>query len=474
MEFLALGETDDIAASCHYLDLQGTGILLDAGVDPRTDGSDSLPSFDLVHRSDDRFVDHAFVTHAHHDHMGSVPVLYREFPHVITHMTDATRRLLEFLLPASARLQARRVREGSSKADPLFTEKEVEPLSDLYLTHALQKPFDVTGLKGDVPVKAQFYTAGHILGGVGVELTVDPDNDATRIFYTSDTKLSAQSILPGAQYPDETDVLILESTLGNDEEAAQTSRGEEMKKFTEALQRTLNRGGTALIPVFVMGRAQETLAVLDRLKRQNKIDEDVPIYTAGSMRAIADLYDQTRTSTPRVDSNFRVFGVDQKRLPRSTSRKEEALQGPSIHVLSSGMMFEPTLSNRIGRRIIDDPKNAVLLVGYSKEGSPAARLFDAAQNGSESSEVVLNPETGAQPVRCTVERFRFSGHSNRHELLQVVEHMAPREVILVHGEPDARDWMEEHIRAIDDSITVHQPKGGVPIDLLNERSDVSA
>ncbi len=52
--------------------------------------------------------------------------------------------------------------------------------------------------------------------------------------------------------------------------------------------------------------------------------------------------------------------------------------------------------------------------------------------------------------------------------------MAPREVILVHGEPDARDWMEEHIRAIDDSITVHQPKGGVPIDLLNERSDVSA
>ena len=464
MEFIALGDTDDIAASCHYLGLNGTGLLLDAGVDPREDGSDSLPRFDLIHRSDDRFVDHAFVTHAHHDHMGGVPVLYREFPHIMTHMTDATKRLLEFLLPASARLQARRVREGSTQADPLFTESEVEPLSDLYLTHALQKPFKVTGLKGQTEITAQFYTAGHILGGVGVELTAGDGPDAKRVFYTSDTKLTNQSILPGANYPDSTDVLILESTAGNDPDAAQTSREQELEKFTEALQTTLERGGTALIPVFVMGRAQETLAVLDRLKREGKIDDEVPIYTAGSMRAIADLYDQTRTSTPRVDSDFRVFGVDQKRLPRGEKRTAEALDGPAIHVLSSGMMFEPTLSNRIGRRLVEDPDNAILMVGYSKEGSPSARLLEAAQSGN-GTEVVLNPEQGPQPVRCLVDDFRFSGHSNRDELLEVVRRLSPSEVVLVHGEPDARTWMAEQITEIDDTITVHKPEGGVPVEL---------
>ncbi len=464
MEFVALGDTDDIAASCHYLGLNGTGLLLDAGVDPRKDGAASLPRFDLIHNADDRFVDHAFVTHAHHDHMGAVPVLYREFPHIITHMTDATKRLLEFLLPASARLQARRVREGSTQADPIFTEAEVKPLSDLYLTHPLQKPFKVTGLGGTSEVTAQFYTAGHILGGVGVELTVGEDDDAPRIFYTSDTKLTAQSILPGATYPDSTDVLILESTAGNDPEAAATNRDKELAKFTETLQTTLERGGTALIPVFVMGRAQETLAVLDRLKREGKIDAEVPIYTAGSMRAIADLYDQTRTSTPRVDSDFRVFGVDQKRLPRGEKRTAEALDGPAIHVLSSGMMFEPTLSNRIGRRLVEDPDNAILMVGYSKEGSPSARLLEAAQSGN-GTEVVLNPEQGPQPVRCLVDDFRFSGHSNRDELLEVVRRLDPSEVVLVHGEPEARTWMAEHIAEIDDTITVHQPEGGVPIEL---------
>ncbi|MES3630985.1 MAG: MBL fold metallo-hydrolase [Longimonas sp.] len=464
MEFVALGDTDDIAASCHYLGINGTGLLLDAGVDPRKEGKESLPNFDLVHNAADRFVDHAFVTHAHHDHMGAVPVLYREFPHIMTHMTDATRRLLEFLLPASARLQRRRVREGSTQADPLFTEDEVDPLGHLYLTHDLQKPFKVTGLKGNTEITARFYTAGHILGGVGVELTIGDGDDAKRVFYTSDTKLTAQSILPGANYPDTADVLILESTAGNDPEAAETSRPEELEKFTATLQETLERGGTALIPVFVMGRAQETLAVIDRLKHEGKIDDDVPVYTAGSMRAIADLYDQTRTSTPRVDSDFRVFGVDQKRLPRSEKRKAKALEGPAIHVLSSGMMFEPTLSNLIGRRLVEDEKNAILMVGYSKEGSPAARLLEAAEQGN-GTEVVLNPDHGPQSVRCTVDDFRFSGHSNRDELLEVVKRMAPREVILVHGEPDARAWMAEHITQIDDTITVHQPEGGVPVEL---------
>lgn len=464
MEFIALGDTEDISASCHFIRVNGTGLVLDAGLDPERDGHDALPRFDIVHRHPDRYVDHALVTHAHHDHIGSLPVLFREFPHVLAHMTDATRRLLEFLLPASARLQRRQLREGSIDHDPLFTEDDIEMHSHLYMTHDLEREFDITGVRGTTPIKARFYSAGHILGSVGVELTFEEDGRTRRVFYTSDTNTRPQSIISGGAYPESTDILILESTLGADEEAAQTSRGKEMRRFTEALQTVLGRDGVALIPVFVMGRAQETLAVIGDLKERGKIDADVPVYTAGSMRAIADIYDKTRQTTPRRDPDFRVFDVDQRRLPRSDEGHKKAMTGPSIIVVSSGMMFEPTLSNLLARRLIEDEKNGVLLVGYSKEDSPAQRLLDAAEEGP-GTEVELVEGGDRQPVNCTVGRYRFSGHSHRRDLLGLVGRLSPEHVILVHGDTEARTWMAEQIEAEHPGVHIHLPEWAESIEL---------
>ena len=439
MDFIALGDTDDVAASCHYLQIDGSGIVLDAGVDPRREGRASLPAFDVVH-------------------IGSLPVLIDQFPHVNAHMTDATKQLLEFLLPASARLQRRRIEQGETDADPLFTEDELSFHSHMYLTHDLQSSFDVTGLAGTEDVRATFYTAGHILGSVGVEVAFQEDGRERTLFYTSDTNMQPQSILPGGEYPDSTDVLVLESTLGNDVEAERTSRPKEVARLTETLQEVLERGGTALIPVFVMGRAQETLAVLGAMKEKGEIDPEVPIYTAGSMRAIADLYDQTRLSTPRIDSDFRVFDVDQKRVPRSSDGKDDAFEGPCICVVSSGMMFEPTLSNVLARRIVEDEKNGILLVGYCKEGTPADRLLKAKERGPGSG-VLLHPERGPQPLRCTVEKFRLTGHSNRRDLLSIARNLDPEHVILVHGEPAARDWMAKNLQSQMPHVTIHVPNG---------------
>jgi Cft2 family RNA processing exonuclease len=465
MEFIALGDTEDVAASAHFLDIGGTGLVLDAGTDPRREGRASLPRYDLIHDHPDHYIDHAIVTHAHHDHMGSLPVLVREFPHALVHMTDATRRLLEFLLPASARLQKKRLEQGETDEDPLFTEDELSFHSHIYLTHELAEDFDVTGV-GGAPVQGRFYTAGHILGSVGVELRFEEAGKERSVFYTSDTNLQAQSIIPGGQYPASTDVLILESTLGNDEEAEQTSRPEEVDRFKTTLAEVIDRGGTAVVPVFVMGRAQETLALLGRLKDEGVIGREVPVYTAGSMRAVADLYDKTRTSTPRIDPEFRVFDVDQDRVPYGDKAKRDLLNGPGIFVVSSGMMFEPTLSNKLARRIVENEEDAVLLVGYAKEGTPARRLQEAAEEEEGTgSGVMLADGYGPQPVNCTVERFRFSGHSNRRDLLSLVDRMQPETVLLVHGETEAREWMAEHIRADHPAVDVHLPAGGEPIEV---------
>ncbi|MFQ5568130.1 MAG: MBL fold metallo-hydrolase RNA specificity domain-containing protein [Rhodothermales bacterium] len=464
MIFMALGDTDAIGASCHFLKVEGTGLVLDAGADPDEEGLASLPQFDVIHANPGWYVDHAIITHAHHDHIGALPVLVEHFPHVLVHMTRATRDLAEFVLPASARLQRRRLREGSSVHQPLFDEEQLEVLNYLYLTHELEASFDVTGLRTTSPVTARFYYSGHILGSAGVLLTFEEEGRERRVFYSSDTNLRHQSIIPGGHYPESpVDVLIMESTMGADPEAELTTRRTEEHKFQEALLRVVERGGTVLVPVFALGRAQETLALIDRFKQRGLLPEDVPVYTAGGMRAIADVYDRTRYVTPRLNPDFQVYEVDQRRMPRTYTAKRNALEGPSIHVVSSGMMFEGSLSNWVAQRLVEDEKNAIFLVGFSKEDAPADRLLSAAQN--DAREVVLDADIGAQPLRCEVERFRFSGHSHRRDLIQLVEKLNPKKVILVHGEGGAREWMADNIQFFYPEIDVFMPEAGVPLDV---------
>lgn len=465
MLFVPLGKTEDIGASCFFMLIEGTGLVVDVGSDPEEDGPAALPDFQRVRSRSDWYVDHAIVTHAHHDHIGSLPILMQQFPHALVHMTRATRELAEFVLPASARLQQRKLREGSSIYEPLFTEEELEVYNYLYLTHDLETDFDVTGLRGETPLTARFYNAGHILGAAGVLLQFEEDDQERRVFYTGDTSLTAQTIIRGGSYPEPpVDVLFLESTLAADPDAERTTRRAEEDKLAEGLKQVLGRGGVALIPVFALGRAQEILALIHRFKKRGLVPSDVPVYTAGSMRAFAEIYDNTRLHTPRLDPSFKVYDVEQRRLPRNPKALRKALQGPAIHVLASGMMFERTNSNRLAQRLIEDEKNAVFLVGFSQEDSPAGRLLAAVKENPEP-EVALDEAVGPQPVRCDVHRLRFSGHSHRRDLLKLVERFQPRKIVLMHGETEARRWMRDNIQFFHPDIEVVVPGRGDVIEI---------
>ncbi len=465
MLFVPLGDTDDIGASCHYLKVGDTGIVLDVGLHPEADGPAGLPQFDLLQNRPDWHVDHALITHAHHDHMGSLPVFMQRMPHAQIHMTRPTQFLLDMLLPASARLQKRKMLEGSSLHAPLFTKEQAEALSFIYQAWDLDTPFELPGRNGHLPVEATFYHAGHVLGAAGVLLKFQENGKERTCFYTSDTNLRPQTIHPGGQYPEgPVDVLLLESTLGADPDAELISRRTQEKALGEAIERVLARGGSVLLPVFALGRAQEIVALIDRFKQNGVIPEDTPVYTTGSMRGIADVYDRTRHLSPRIDPKFEVYGVSQKRLPRNQARIGEVLETSAIHVAASGMMFERTLSNRMAHRIIEDPKHGVFFVGFMKEDSPGYRLLEARQKG-EGTEVTLAPMYGPQQVRCDVDRFRLSGHSHRRDLIQLVELMKPRKIALIHGEPPAREWMADNIRFFYPDIEIIQPEQGQAVEL---------
>ncbi len=465
MLFTTLGETEEIGASCHYLLMDETGILLDAGADPEKEGLDSMPDLEVIADHPDWPLDHVVVSHAHHDHLGALPLVTKTFPHAHIHMSAATRQLADILLPASARLQRRKLKEGSTTVNPLFDEDDVEASSYVYQAHPLEEEFDISGLNALYDVTAEFFDAGHVLGSLGVMLRWEEGGKLRKLFYTGDTGSRNQTIIPGAAYPDEkVDILLLESTLGADPIAETVTRRSEEKRLGEEMAKVLKRGGTILMPVFALGRGQEMIALIDRYKRRGIIPEDVPVYTAGMMRAIADLYDKTRLNTPRLNDEFQVYGVSQQRLPRSQSALNEVLKKPGIMAVGSGMMFERTISNKIAQQLIGNPKNAVFLVGFAREDSPADRLLQAKEMEGDV-DVVLSNAKGPQPMRCTVDRFRFSGHSNRRELLKLVEHFEPEKVVLVHGEAKAKEWMADNIRYFHPDVEVHVPAEGETLEL---------
>lgn len=464
MRFISLGTSERIGASCHYLDLDGTGIFLDSGSDPEREGAESLPDFGMIREADGWPVDHLIVSHAHHDHMGSVPVLIREYPRIRVHMTSPTRSLIEKLLPNSARLQQRKIREGSSNAHPTFAVDEAEAISHLYEAHDWDTwvPLEGRGARSDVQMR--FLDSGHVLGATSVELKYEKNGRPFRVYYSGDVSLTPQTILEGGVVPEPgVDVMIMECTLGADEEAPLMNRADAERDLGIALKRVLDRDGVALIPVFALGRAQEVIALIDRYIGQGLIDPETPIYTAGTMRAIADIYDKTRHITRRVDSGFEVYDVPQRRIPKSATGLRNALDVPGIFVVSSGMLFERTLSNRIAQEIISDARHAILLVGYAVEGSPAATLVEAVEQSK--STVTISKKAGAQDLNCEVEKFRLTGHSHREDLLELVDEVQPRNLLLVHGEPDARMWIANQVESMDNSIRILMPEESKLVEL---------
>ena len=466
ISFMSLGASDDIGASCHYLNINGTGLLLDVGQNPDKDGPEGLPEYPLLLAHEDFGVDFALLSHAHHDHIGSIPIMLRLFPHVPIYMTSVTATLLDLLLPSSARLQQKRLKEAFNTGyQPLFNMEEAVGAAYRYKTQLLNKPFTLKGVAGTTPIQTTFYHAGHVLGAVGTLLQTEKDGKPFSVFYTSDVNIRAQSIQPGADFPEHpVDVLIMESTLGADETAELTTRKLEEEKFLDLVKKTLARGGSMLIPVFALGRSQEVLALFGKFFKQKKLKPTFPIYTVGGMRGIADVFDKTRFSTPRLDETFEVYSVQQKRLPKNRSRLPEVLTEPSVLLLSSGMLFPNTPSNDVAQEMVSNEKNSVALVGFAKPGCPAHTLLETRKLGKGHS-VQLDERKESVQVNCDVERFKFSGHSNRQELLQIVEKLKPKTVLLVHGEQEARIWLKEAIELYYPETTVILPETGKTIEL---------
>jgi cleavage and polyadenylation specificity factor subunit 3 len=448
--FIPLGGAGEIGANSYYLNVSGTGIIIDCGMHPQKTGAEALPDFDLLKNED---VDYVLISHAHQDHLSGLPFLVQRHPYVKIIATPQTRALAELTLHDAVSILSRQVDEDELK---IYSHNEIDLLIQSIEYRALGETFEIKGYNHDDkdPIMITFHDAGHILGSASIMI----EYKESRIFYTGDINLKPQSWMQGALLPKtRVDTLLIETTYGATDSAAINTWNKEAERFASAANKIINEGGSILIPVFSLGKMQEILKMIWQLMEKGRLVK-VDIYSGGIARKISRAYDYNRYVVNCDDPEFELSEIPQKDL-YEVENLQEFFTHPCIVLASSGMMIEGTASFRLANGWLAQKNSAIFSVGYMEKETPGF-VISSAQRGMKIRLSKLSEET---EVKCTIKSFRFSAHSLREDLLKVVDKLNPGNVILIHGDPPAIDWVGASILKRDKNRKVYAAEPGKEI-----------
>ena len=426
IEFLPLGGAGEIGANSYYLDLDGLGVILDCGMHPQKTGLDSLPKFYLLN---DKPTDYVLISHAHQDHLNALPFLIKRFPHLKIITTPQTRAVAELTFNNAISILKRQV-DGSEFE--IYTRDEVDLLIKSINYKSYNEKFTLNSFSSTSQAEVEFFDAGHIIGSAGILIRYNNK----KIFFTGDIKLSSQTLLPRATLPNgKIDLLITETTYGATDSSGINDWEKEAERFITSINKIINKGGSVLIPVFALGKMQEMLSTIWLMMQRNKIAK-VDIYTAGIGNKISRVYDYNRFVVNRNEKELVLHEIPQKNL-NEIKDTDEVFKFPSIVLASSGMMIENTNSYYFAKRWFQKKGSAIFTVGYMDSSTPGFIIA----NARKGDKIQLNQNDKKVEVKCEINNFRFSSHSKREELLSLVKLLNPQNVILVHGDIEAIDWM---------------------------------
>ena len=417
-----LGGARQVGRSCVLIQTPESKILLDCGINVASDKEPypilTAPEFDI------KSLDAVIVSHAHLDHSGFIPYLYKYGYEGPVYCTAPTRDVMSLL-----QLDCIGVSHAQAK-NPPYSSNDVQET----VKHTITLEYGVvTDITPDV--RLTFYNAGHILGAALVHLHLG--EGWHNILYTGDYKCKPTQLLDGAHksFP-RVETLMTEATYGGPNDIMEPRKQCEDKLGTIILD-TIKRGGKVLVPVLGVGRAQEVMLVVEELVRKNKLK--IPVYIDGmvwDITAIHNMYPGFLNS----DVRRRIFHEGQdpflspafKQVGSAKERQAVLDGGPCVILATSGMLVGGPSVTYLSE-LAQSKKNSLVFVSYQGEGSLGAKI----QRGEKRFMVETNVGNKNVELAMDVNTIAgLSGHSDKNELISYVHLMkpTPRRIITMHGE----------------------------------------
>ncbi len=416
-----LGAFREIGRSCMLVDTPLSKVMMDCGINPGNK-DDPYPYLDALNFPLSE-LDALVISHAHMDHQGFAPYLYRMGYRGPLYCTEPTRDLMVLLQFDYVDVA---LKQG---VEPPYTEKDVKEL----LKHVIVRDYrETTDITSDMRVT--FFNASHILGSSSVHLHVG--DGGHNIVYSADMKYGFTRLFDpmDLNYP-RVETLILESTYGGENDI-QPPREQDDMKLLKIIQDTLKKDGNVLIPVFAIGRGQEVTLVIEDLYRKGLLPE-AKVYVDGLTReasAIHTAYPEylKQNIQRRILSNDSPFTSPLFHLVSGKDRDQVLKDGKAIILASSGML-NGGASLDYFYRMADDERNALVFTGYQGDGTLGRKLQGGIRNipvaGADGRTKELN-------VKLRVESLEgYSGHSDRNQLVSYIRNInpKPKRIIIDHG-----------------------------------------
>ena len=428
------GAARTVTGSMHVLHINGRCVLLDCGLfqGHRDEANQRNRTFPFEPAS----IDAVILSHAHIDHSGNLPGLVKQGYKGPIYCTPATRDLCSVMLPDSGFIQekdAEFVNKKNQKRhepsiEPIYTSHDAVAAMEYFQSIPYDRDFDV------VPgLTAKFVDAGHILGSASVRLTYG-NNGSTKTFgFTGDIGRWNMPIIRDPVFMGDVETLITESTYGG----ILHDPPEDMEQqLSEILNRTFARGGKAIIPAFSVGRTQDLIFSLSKLRESGRlaavpvyVDSPLAINATDIFKKHAECFDDEMRQL--ILQHHDPFGLSQLYYVRTAeeSKKLNDLKEPCIIMAASGMCEAGRILHHLANNI-GDPRNTILIVGYQAENTLGKRLVD------QWEEVKIFGDIYERKADVAVMNS-FSAHADGNELLKYIGQFNKsqlQKIFLVHGE----------------------------------------
>ena len=436
MELMFLGADHEVTGSCHYLQVGKKKFLVDCGMEQ---GIDRFENADMPVPASE--IDFVFLTHAHIDHSGMLPKLYRDGFRGQIISTRATASLCNIMLKDSAHIQEMEAQWRNKKAkrkidgegyEPIYTMEDAVETIKLFVEYPYGKIFTVCD-----GIRFRFTDVGHLLGSASIELWLTEGNTEKKIVFSGDIGNKMQPLLKDPEYTAEADYVVMESTYGD--RIHEKDDEDVVQDLADIISETFHRGGNVVIPAFAIGRTQVMLYYIRHIKEKNMVPDfpNFPVYVDSPLAVEAtqifyecgqECYDDEALDLLAKDINPIGFPNLHLSITTDDSKAINFIEEPKVIISASGMCDAGRIKHHLKYNLWRED-STILMVGYQSEGSPGRKIQDGAK------EIKIFGEDVA--VRAKIQTLPgLSGHADRLGLLEWIEAFKykPRQVFVVHGE----------------------------------------